>query len=412
MTLMEERQKRIDDAVALREPDRVPITGTGMCYPIYNAGYTVAEVVYDFDKYAEAIIKALIQYEPDASGGGVSIPGQGPLLEIMRPKNVAWPGAPDARIGENSTNQFIEYPVLLEEDMDFFMNDYTGWLLKKGYPATSGLLEPIAEWDFSRQLVGEYYTGLCRMLSTPAAREMIQTMWKVTDMVTELGKKQAELSKKILELGFPTNNGGGALVPFDAYSDFYRGTLDTMMDMYEHPEVITKFIDWQIENVINSITMQAKVNPGKWVFMPLHKGMDGFLNDQQYKDYYWRHLQRMINHIIDVGMVPFVYTEGPYDSRIKYLKDVPKGKVVYSFEKVDPVNVKKELGDIACIQGIFPVYLLHYGTKQQVIDEVKRHIDILAPGGGYIFATGAGYDHAKPENVEAMFDTVKTYGKR
>ncbi|MCL2124414.1 MAG: hypothetical protein FWH33_00305 [Oscillospiraceae bacterium] len=412
MTLMEERQKRIDDAASLREPDRVPITGTGMCYPIFNAGYTVADVVYDFDKYADAVIKALVQYEPDAAGGGISIAGQGPLLEVMRPKNVAWPGAPGGRIGVNSVNQFIEFPVLQEEDMDFFMQDYTGWLLKKGYPATNGLLEPIADWDFSRHLVGEHYTGLCRMLSTPAAREMIQTMWKVTDMVEEMGKKQQELNKKIHDLGFPSTNGGGGLVPFDAYSDFYRGTLDTMLDLYEHPEVIQKFIDWNMENVLESITMQAKFAPGKWVFMPLHKGMDGFLNDEQYRDYYWKYLQKMILHIIDVGMVPFVYTEGPYDSRIKYLKDVPKGKVIYSFEKVDAVNVKKELGDIACIQGVFPVYLLHYGTKQQVIDEVKRHIDILAPGGGYIFTTGAGYDNAKPENVEAMFETVKTYGKR
>ena len=91
---------------------------------------------------------------------------------------------------------------------------------------------------------------------------------------------------------------------------------------------------------------------------------------------------------------------------------MPAGKVVYSFEEVDPVYAKQQLGKSACITGIFPIYLLHYGTKQQVIDEAKRLIDILAPGGGYIFATGAGFDHAKPENVEAMFDTVKTYGKK
>jgi len=90
---------------------------------------------------------------------------------------------------------------------------------------------------------------------------------------------------------------------------------------------------------------------------------------------------------------------------------VPKGKVVYAFEKADPVNVKKQLGDTACISGLFPCFLLHYGTKQQVIDEAKRLIDIMAPGGGFIFNTDAGFDHAKPENVEAMFDTVKNYGK-
>ena len=412
MTLLEERQGRIDDAIALREPDRVPITAAGQCYPVYNAGYTVADAVYDFDKYADSVIKYTAQYEPDAAGGGITIPGHGPVMELIRPKNLVWPGAPDKRISVNSTQQFIEYPVLLEEDMDLFMKDYTGWLITKGYPAVSGLFEPIADWDFGGQIVDAYSNRLLAMLSAPAAREMMQNIWKASDMLDELGKKAMALNDKFIEMGFPVTGGGMALVPFDAYSDFYRGTLDTMMDLYEHPDVIMRFIDRNIDYVLQSITEQAKLAPGKWVFMPLHKGMDSFLTEQQYIDYYWKYLQKMINHIIEVGMIPFVYTEGPYNSRIKHLTEVPKGKVVYSFEEVDPVYAKQQLGDVACIQGVFPVYLLHYGTKRQVVDEAKRLIDILAPGGGYIFSTGAGFDHAKPENVEAMFDTVKTYGKR
>jgi len=412
MTLFEERQKRIDDAIALREPDRVPIYASGQCYPAYNAGYTVADVVYDFEKFEESMIKYTTQYEPDTAAGGITIPGRGPALELARPKNQVWPGAPDGRISNNSTQQFIEYVVLEEEDMDFFMEDYTGWLLTKGYPAISGLLEPLATWDFAGNRIDANNLAFFDMLSTPATREMMTTIWKISDMHKELSVKNTQLNKKLNELGFPVVAGGRSLVPFDAFSDYYRGTLDTMMDLYEHPEVILHFIDRHIEYVLSDITKQAKTAPGKWVFIPLHKGMDTFLTEQQYKDYYWRHLQKMINHIIDVGMIPYVYTEGPYNSRVKHLMEVPKGKVVYSFEEVDPVYVKQQLGDIACIQGVFPVYLLHYGTKQQVVDEAKRLIDILAPGGGYIFSTGAGYDHAKPENVEALFDTVKTYGKK
>ena len=412
MTLYEERQKRIDDATALKEPDRVPITATGQCYSIYNAGYTVADAVYDFDKYAESAIKYALQYEPDAAAGGITIAGQGPVMELAQPKNMVWPGAPDGRISKNSTQQFIEYAVLKEEDMDFFEKDYTGWLITKGFPAISGLLEPLAEWDFARHNVDAYTYRLMSMLSTPATREMMQTIWKITDIMEELGKKNEELNKKFNELGFPVTSGGTAMVPFDIFSDFYRGTLDTMMDLYEHPDLIFGFMDRNIGYVLESITEQAKRTPGKRITMPLHKGMDSFLTEQQYESYYWKYLQRIIYHIIDVGMIPLIYTEGPYTSRVKHLTEVPKGKVIYSFEEVDPVHAKKLLGDIACIQGVFPIYLLHYGKKQQVIDEAKRLIDILAPGGGYIFSTGAGFDNAKPENVEAMFETVKTYGKR
>jgi len=412
MTLFEERQKRFDDAVALSEPDRVPISASGQCYPIYNAGYSIADVTYDFDKYAQAVINYTLQYEPDNASAAISIPGQGSILELMQPKNLVWPGAPDGRIGKNSLQQFIEYPVLQEEDMDFFMSDYTGWLLTKGYPAVYRLLEPLAGWGINSTAISIYDYGLFNLFSEPAVKKMMQTIWKVTDMLDSLNNKFSELNKRFEDLGFPVTTGGTALVPFDTYSDFYRGTLDTMMDLYEHPGVISGFIERNIEQVLENITMLSMQTPGKCLFIPLHKGMDGLLTERQYRDYYWKYLQRMINHIIDVGMTPFVYTEGPYNSRIKHLTEVPKGKVIYSFEEVDPVYAKQQLGDTACILGAFPVYLLHYGTKAQVIDEVKRLIDILAPGGGYIFATGAGYDQAKPENVEAMFDTVKNYGKR
>ena len=51
-------------------------------------------------------------------------------------------------------------------------------------------------------------------------------------------------------------------------------------------------------------------------------------------------------------------------------------------------------------------------SKQEIIDEVKKCIDDGAPGGGYIFKTTSGIDYAKKENVEAMFDTLHTYGKK
>jgi len=412
MTLLEERKKRISDSIELKEPDCVPITATGATFPVLEAGYTVAQVMYDFKKHADSLIKSLLKYEPDAASGGVMGAGMGPIFELIRSKTMAWAGAPDGRIPENSINQFIEFVVLQEEDMDFFKRDYTGWMITKGLPAVCELLEPLADWNFASEPLNSYTSTVFGAISAPASREMIKMIWKISDMTAELGKKSKDLNNKITELGFPINIGGHANVPFDSFSNFYRGTLDTMMDLYERPELIEHYIDWQIDAVLESITQQAKIAPGKWMFMPLHKGMDKFLTDEQYRDYYWKHLQRMIVHIIDVGMVPFVYTEGPYHSRLKYLSDVPKGKVVYGFEEVDPVAAKKELGGIACISGLFPSYLLHYGKKQQVIDEAKRLIDILAPGGGYILSTTAGIDNAIPENVEALYETVKTYGKR
>ena len=65
-----------------------------------------------------------------------------------------------------------------------------------------------------------------------------------------------------------------------------------------------------------------------------------------------------------------------------------------------------------CIGGNLKGSLLQFGKKADVINETKRLIDLCGPGGGYIFSTDVTIDYANRENLEAMFDTALTYGKK
>jgi uroporphyrinogen-III decarboxylase len=175
--------------------------------------------------------------------------------------------------------------------------------------------------------------------------------------------------------------------------------------------MIRAFCDMRLEHTLESVRAQGKVLKGKNVFIPLHKGMDKFMSDDQFRRLYWADLRTIIEEIVRNDMTPYVYTEGPYDSRLEALTEVPKGKVIYHFETVDMANAKKILGDTACIAGGFPILSLWLDTKEKLVDECKRLIDVCAPGGGFIFETGSGFDDAKEENVEALFETVKEYGR-
>jgi len=104
--------------------------------------------------------------------------------------------------------------------------------------------------------------------------------------------------------------------------------------------------------------------------------------------------------------------EGTYNTRLEHLKDVPAGKVIYNFEYIDMANAKKVLGDRCCIAGNVPATMLAYGKKEDVVDYCKWLIDTCAPGGGYIMDSGTMIDNAKPENIDAMFETVFKYGNR
>ena len=57
-------------------------------------------------------------------------------------------------------------------------------------------------------------------------------------------------------------------------------------------------------------------------------------------------------------------------------------------------------------QGILP-----NGTAQEVRDDVKRNIETLAPGGGYIFNTVHNIQaDVPPENILVMWDALQEYG--
>ena len=150
-TLFELRLKRIDDSIALREPDTVPLTLITNCYPFILAGYTMAEILYDTDyvKARDSVFKFLDAYQPDSLFGHQYVNvGQGPVFELAALKTLRWAGMPGGVIDKNSIHQFIEFPVLLENEFEEFNRDRTGWALRKAIPRATGLLEPMANWRF------------------------------------------------------------------------------------------------------------------------------------------------------------------------------------------------------------------------------------------------------------------------
>lgn len=52
--------------------------------------------------------------------------------------------------------------------------------------------------------------------------------------------------------------------------------------------------------------------------------------------------------------------------------------------------------------------ILNRATPQKVKDHVKERIDILAPGGGYVFNTVHNIlGDVPPENIVAMFEAIE-----
>ncbi len=79
---------------------------------------------------------------------------------------------------------------------------------------------------------------------------------------------------------------------------------------------------------------------------------------------------------------------------------------------MEPVALKRDFGkDIVFWGGgVDTQDVLPHGTPQQVHDHVRRNIDALAPGGGFVFNTVHNIQaDVPPENVVAMWKTIGEY---
>lgn len=85
-----------------------------------------------------------------------------------------------------------------------------------------------------------------------------------------------------------------------------------------------------------------------------------------------------------------------------------------SAANMNPFELKKKYGNDITFWGggIDTQHVLPKGSKQEVIDDVKRNIDALAPGGGFVYSTVHQVQPDVPvENFMTMYETFMKYAK-
>jgi len=80
---------------------------------------------------------------------------------------------------------------------------------------------------------------------------------------------------------------------------------------------------------------------------------------------------------------------------------------------MDPATLKREFGsELSLIGGLDIQELLPFGSPGEVRDGAKALIDVLGPGGGYIFGPSHQIQpDVPPQNIVAMYDAALEYGR-
>lgn len=78
-----------------------------------------------------------------------------------------------------------------------------------------------------------------------------------------------------------------------------------------------------------------------------------------------------------------------------------------------PQEMKQRYGDQTTLMGYVPTALLVHGTPKDVMEEARRQIDVLAPGGGFLLAPECEYPPNIPlTNAFALIKAAQKYGRK
>lgn len=384
-TRYQERLGRYLAALEGRTPDRVPIRLSLGEVQAKNAGFSLQEVYYRWDKSIAATAKAISDFDFDVVRGA---PGHfwAALHDGVGNRSVALPGL---RMPEDTQYQYVEGEYMVPDDYDEFIAAPTQWILSTYLPRVQA--------EFAEP--GSYRANLA-LLKGMAARSMF----------TQAMRRGEQLWRE--EHGMPIATAGMSLAPFDLLGDKLRGMVGIMTDLHRRPDKILAATEMLVPHCIFLGVHGNGEHPELPVFMPLHRGAHPFLSPRQWDTYYWPTLKAVIEGLWAQGRRTLFYAEADWTPYLERIAQLPAHSILFNLDQTDVDEAVRALGGRFCLSGGMPNYLLAYGSPGEVRDACKRLIDRCGADGGFVIDSCFSMESdVDLRNVEVMVETARDYGR-
>jgi uroporphyrinogen-III decarboxylase len=367
------RRERVEAAIALEKPDRVPVMPLMISFPIRHRGMTQGEAWRDFDKAFQAMIETF-----DDLGG----------FDMLPKTNVYWPVLggrfanapirnliPGRQLAEDALAQINEKELFSRDDYDHIAS--VGWN---------------AFWD-------EHYE---KMSGKSLAR-----LTTIQNALLERFCREKEICE---EKGIPVLLGTTVDSVLMAFS-LCRTLTQFTMDLFEVPDKVKAAMDASCDDLIQNSLDTAAVTKGQYAFIVLERGSGAIYRLELFERFEWPYLQRYVDAYLAEGITPWLHLDTDWGLNLPYFKAFPKGKCVADLDSTtDIFRAKDILGGHMCISGDVPAALLALGSPGDIREYCQRLIDEVGKEGGFFLTTGCECPvDAKFENVKAMIDTAKSY---
>ena len=398
------------DVLDLKKPATVPIApGSASCRSA-SSGTPAKQAYYDYEIFKDDWFRFHEETRPDGIGLTLGIvPGK--LFDILDYHLYDWPGHGTP---EDTCYQYSEQEWMKGDE----------YAPSSRTPAATGSAPTCracsARWSRSPccRRGPTSWRSPSRRRSSPASRRRrsrrcCKKLAEAGDAAMEwLQAAMAADGSVMATLGIPQTAGGATKAPYDILGDTMRGTRGLMLDKFRQPENIKAAMERLVPQAIDWAVRSNNMTGNPIVFIPIHKGADGFMSDADFKELYWPTFKAVLLGLIEQGLVPWVFVEGSYNERLEVIadEDIPAHRMIWMFDATDMERAKAIVGKRQCIGGNVPAALFAMGTPEEMDAYVKDLLGKTAQDGGFILSSGIVLDEADPASYRAFIEAGRKYG--
>ena len=213
-------------------------------------------------------------------------------------------------------------------------------------------------------------------------------------------------------IGTTIMTGAVVMTPYQ----FIVGFEEFMAKIHEDREFVEKIISMCMDYYVDIVTMACDLGIS-FIYLADDIGQKGSLimSPKVTRELTLRHYERLVNIARERGVPVAFHSCGNATAMIPDFIDL--GMVMYN--PVEPTSgadiyeMKKKYGKKISFSGNIDIAgVLAFGTPEEVVQDVKEHIDALAPGGGYIVTSSHSVmNHVPHDNFLAMIEATHRYGR-
>jgi hypothetical protein len=373
--------ERIEAAIALRKPDRVPVVPIIDMFAARYGGITQHEMFFNIER-ADLSLRRTMDDLGRVDGFNLSYGGMGALLGFLIPSPPRLPGVDG--VPDDAVWQFDERPIMEPpEYRDIVEHGAVRWTLAKlreTHPRMRGT------------------AGLARELG------------KVISAMRNINRSEKAWRGKDVE---PLVGANLVFTPMEWMSLMLRSFDGFMLDLFRCPDDI-RAAGRALSGPLRTIGMAGvKLSGIRRVFMGGTRTSASCLSPRQFEELALPEWQETCEYFVARGITPLLHFDSEWTPFFPYLKNLPARRCILNLDGTSDIFKAKEvLGDHMCIMGDVPATLFKLGDPEEVGAYCERLIREVGADGGFILSSGCTVPlDAKPENVKAMIESVTKHGR-